>query len=54
MTQLQLATKVGASQAIIANWESGRFTPYARDLPALAKALHYPHIDDLYPEELRP
>jgi len=54
MTQLQLAETIGTSQAVIANWEAGKFSPQMKDLPALAKALKCKHIDDLYPEEVRP
>ena len=54
MTQLQLGRKMNVSQAVVANWESGVFLPKTRDLPALARALAYNSIDDLYPEEVRP
>ncbi len=54
ISQLELAKRLGASQPSVANWETGRFWPSSQDLPALAKALNCRHIDDLYPEEVRP
>ena len=54
MTQWQLAERAGVSQPAVANWERGVFVPKTQDLPALARALKCRHIDDLYPEEVRP
>ena len=54
ITQEDLAKAVCASQPSVANWEAGRAWPKAQDLPALARALNCRHIDDLYPEEVRP
>lgn len=54
MTQTQLGEKMNVSQAVVANWETGLFLPKTRDLPALARALNFRSIDELYPEEVRP
>ena len=39
MTQVQLAEKVGCTQAQIARWESGTITPNSKTVKKLAKAL---------------
>jgi len=37
--QSDLVKELGVSQATISSWESGRFFPNARQLPAIAQAL---------------
>lgn len=39
MTQQQLGDKIGANKASISQWENGVYTPDAKNLSALAKAL---------------
>lgn len=54
MTQDQLAKEIGAKQCVVANWERGLAVPRTQMLPKVAKTLGCRHIDDLYPEEVRP
>lgn len=49
LSQIELAEKVGVSQANISQWESGVALPRADKLPVLAKALNC-KIDDLFKE----
>ena len=51
LSQRDLARKLGVAQGSLRNWETGRFWPSSRDLPALARVLHCKHIEDLYTEE---
>lgn len=46
-TQTEVATYVGVSQSTYFFWESGKLSPNAKYLPALAAALHCT-IDDLF------
>ena len=46
MTQVQLADKLGISQANVSIWESGKIFPQADKLPILAKILNC-KIEDL-------
>ncbi len=50
LTQIQLADKVGVSQANVSIWEKGRIFPQADKLPILAKTLNC-KIDDLFNEK---
>ena len=54
ISQIELARALGVSQPCVANWERGLYLPKSQDLPDIAKALRCKHIDDLYPEEVRP
>ena len=54
LSQQDLALALNVSQPNVANWEAGRAWPKTQDLPELAKALGCKHIDDLFPEEVRP
>jgi len=40
MTQVELAARVGVSQAAVANWEKGTADPTVANVLALAKILH--------------
>lgn len=42
MTQQQLGDRIGANKASISQWENGVYTPDAKNLSALAKALSVP------------
>ena len=46
-TQTEVAAYVGVSQSTYFFWESGKLSPNAKYLPALAAALHCT-IDDLF------
>ncbi len=50
LTQVELAEKIGSTQAVISFWEIGRNLPEASKLPALAKALGCT-VNDLFCEE---
>ena len=54
LKQVELADRLNVRASTLNNWETGVAEPRARDLPAIAKALRCEHIDDLYPEEVRP
>ena len=47
LTQVQLAEKVGVTQATVSDWERGDYFPGAQKLPALADALGCT-VNDLY------
>lgn len=49
ISQIELANKIGVSQANVSQWESGSALPRSDKLPALAKALNC-KIDDLFDE----
>lgn len=53
LSQTALGKILNVSPQVIHNWEAGT-SPKADSLPAIAKALNCRHIDDLYPEEVRP
>lgn len=53
LSQTELGKILRVSPQVVHNWESGT-NPKAEMLPQLAKALKCKHIDDLYPEEVRP
>lgn len=46
-TQMEVAERAGVSQPTYSTWETGRFLPNSKFLPALAAALHCT-IDDLF------
>lgn len=46
-TQMEVAERTGVSQPTYSTWETGRFLPNSKFLPALAAALHCT-IDDLF------
>ena len=46
-TQMEVAERTGVSQSTYSTWETGRFVPNSKFLPALAAALHCT-IDDLF------
>lgn len=46
-TQMEVAECIGVSQPTYSTWETGRFLPNSKFLPALAAALHCT-IDDLF------
>ena len=48
-TQMEVAERTGVSQPTYSTWETGRFLPSSKFLPALAAALHCT-IDDLFEE----
>ena len=54
LKQKELAEMLNVTAPTLANWETGVAEPRAKDLPGIAKALNCRHIDDLYPEEVRP
>ena len=54
ISQTELGRRLNVTPQVVHHWEAGTAEPRARDLPAIAKALECEHIDDLYPEELRP
>lgn len=53
LVRVQVADALGVTQAAVYKWESGRASPSADKLPALAEVLNCT-IDELYDCELPP